>query len=84
MSVTIPGETRMCNEYCRYAQHCIYWKKHWSVGMNPDECALYYKIEDILWDAECAKQDYQDEDEIPFDDEPDEDDFTAEDAYGEI
>ena len=80
-SYLIPGETRNCHEYCHYAQACnmMLHGHPGTIGMNPEECAAYYKIEDILWDAECARRDYQDEDEIPFDEEPDEDDFTEED-----
>ena len=38
-----------CHEYCRYAKYCRYQKG--SNGMNPDDCAMYYKIEDLIWDA---------------------------------
>lgn len=80
-SYLIPGETRNCHEYCHYAQDChVVMHGHpGTIGMNPEECAAYYKIEDLRLDAEDAMRDYQDEDEIPFSDEPDEDDFTEED-----
>lgn len=38
-----------CHEYCRYGKQCRYLKG--SNGMDPDECAMYYKIEDIMMDA---------------------------------
>lgn len=38
-----------CHEYCRYSRKCKYWKG--SNGAVPEDCAIYYKIEDILADA---------------------------------
>lgn len=46
-------ETRNCKDYCRFAQHC-YIKG--GEGVDPDECPMYFKIEDLLWDAECARR----------------------------
>ena len=60
---TLPGETRMCDEYCRYARYCIYHKDLWAVGKNPEECCQYYYIEDLLWDAECDRREYRHDDD---------------------
>lgn len=38
-----------CHEYCDHAKYCRYHKCY--NGLNPDECAMYFKIEDLLWDA---------------------------------
>ena len=40
---------RNCHEYCHYAKYCRYEKG--TDGMNPDECAMYYKIDDLMNDA---------------------------------
>ena len=42
----------ICKEHCRLAQYC--YRKGYE-GLNPEECANYYKIEDLLWDAECER-----------------------------
>ena len=39
-----------CREHCRQAQLCRL--KGWD-DLDPDNCAMFYKIEDLLWDAEC-------------------------------
>lgn len=38
-----------CHEYCRYGKYCRYVKG--SNGADPDECAMYYKIDDLMNDA---------------------------------
>lgn len=38
-----------CHEYCRFGKQCRYLKG--ENGFDPDECAMYYKIEDIMMDA---------------------------------
>ena len=38
-----------CHEYCRYGKQCRYLKG--GNGVNPDDCAMYYKIDDIMMDA---------------------------------
>ena len=60
-----------CKDHCRYAQYC--YQKGWD-DLEPEDCAWYYKIEDIMWDAECAKGDYYDPDSEPEYDEDDEGD----------
>ena len=37
---------RNCHEYCRYGKYCRYLKG--GDGVNPDDCAMSYKIEDLL------------------------------------
>lgn len=45
-----------CHEYCRYGKQCRYIKG--SNGMDPDECAMYYKIDDIMLEArDMARED---------------------------
>ena len=38
-----------CHEYCRYAKCCRYLKG--ANGVDPEECAMYYKIEDLIEEA---------------------------------
>lgn len=45
-----------CRDGCRYAQYC----RRKGSDIDPEMCATAYKIEDLLWDAECSKGDYQD------------------------
>ena len=33
---------------------------------DPWNCLLYFRFEDMAWDAKCLAKEYQDEDEIPF------------------
>ena len=40
---------RNCHEYCRYGKMCRYCKG--ENGMDPGECGLYYKLEDIEAEA---------------------------------
>ena len=48
-------EKAKCHERCRYDRLCYY--KGEDRDDFPDECAQYYKIEDLLWDAECELRD---------------------------
>ena len=41
--------TSNCHNYCRYGKYCRYAEG--SIGMNPEECAMYYKIDDLMMDA---------------------------------
>lgn len=43
-------QDKNCHEYCQYAKYCRYRKG--TEGMDPEECAMYYKIEDLLYDAD--------------------------------
>ena len=47
------GKT-FCRDICRYAQFC--YEKGFD-DLEPENCAKYYKIEDLLWDAECDARD---------------------------
>ena len=38
-----------CHDYCRYGKQCRYLKG--SNGFDPDECAMYYKIDDLMMEA---------------------------------
>lgn len=38
-----------CKTNCRYARFC--YEKGFD-NLDPENCARYYKIEDLLWDAE--------------------------------
>ena len=38
-----------CHEYCRYGKYCRYVKG--SNGADPDECAMYYKLDDLMNEA---------------------------------
>ena len=44
---------RNCREYCRFARHCYIEGR---AGVDPEECPMAFKIEDLLWDAECARR----------------------------
>jgi len=68
-----------CRDRCRYAQYCY---DKGQEGLEPENCSRYYKIEDILWDAECMAREHphpDEEEEIPFSDEdydgPEEEEF---------
>ena len=56
-----------CHSYCHLAKYCRYEKGR--NGQDPDECYMYYKIEDIMADAreiareiESESEDYEDSD----------------------
>lgn len=42
-------KTKNCHAYCRYAKQCRYLDG--KAGQDPEECYMYYKIEDIMADA---------------------------------
>jgi len=42
-----------CHEYCRYAKCCRYLKG--ENGLDPDNCYMSYKIEDLLQEAAIIK-----------------------------
>ena len=44
-----------CHEYCRYAKQCRYCDG--GNGWIPEDCAMYYKIEDLLNDARYDEMD---------------------------
>lgn len=39
-----------CHEYCHYRKQCRYAKG--QNGIDPEDCAMYWKIEDIMNDAQ--------------------------------
>ena len=45
-----------CHEYCRYGKYCRHCDG--NNGMDPEGCAMFYKIDDLMFDAsEQAKED---------------------------
>ena len=38
-----------CHEYCSYGKMCRYHKG--SNGADPDECAMWYKLDDLMNEA---------------------------------
>ena len=38
-----------CHEYCSYGKMCRYCKG--SIGADPDECAMWYKLDDLMNEA---------------------------------
>ena len=38
-----------CHEICRFGKVCLY--KKGINGMNPDDCAMFYKLDDLRNDA---------------------------------
>ena len=47
MNEIIPN--RNCHEYCLYRKMCRYCKG--SIGQDPNECSMYYKLDDLANDA---------------------------------
>lgn len=43
-----------CHNYCRYGKMCRYVKG--CDGMNPDDCAMYYKLDDLMNEARDMEQ----------------------------
>lgn len=41
--------TKNCHEYCLYRKQCRYAEG--SIGQDPEECGMYYKIDDLMNDA---------------------------------
>ena len=59
--------SKNCHEYCRYGKQCRYLKG--ENGFDPDECAMYYKIEDIMLEArEIEKEQRREREEYEGDD----------------
>ena len=45
-----------CHSYCRYGKQCRYLDG--GNGVDPDNCGMYYKIDDIMFEArEMARED---------------------------
>jgi len=43
-----------CHEYCPYGKMCRYMDGF--IGMVVDECAMYYKLDDLMNDARDMEQ----------------------------
>ena len=52
--------TKNCHTYCPYAKYCRYAKG--ENGIDPDDCAMYWKIDDLMMDARIARE-QEDDDE---------------------
>lgn len=50
-----------CHEYCPVGKCCRFLTG--GNGVDPDECAMRYKIEDLLQDARTASNDDDDDDD---------------------
>ena len=63
-----------CHERCRYSKQCweIFHEKGSHRSDFPDECALYYKIDDLMMEARDIP--FYDPDDIPEEEEELEDD----------
>ena len=42
-------KTKNCHGYCRYSKQCRYLEG--KAGQDPEDCYMYYKIEDIINDT---------------------------------
>ena len=52
-----PRSNQNCHNYCRYGKYCRYVDG--ATGTNPEECAMYYKIDDLLMDARDIKEEQE-------------------------
>ena len=46
-----------CHEYCRFGKMCRFLNG--EVGLDPEECVMYYKIDDLLMDAQDIKKEQE-------------------------
>ena len=53
-------DTRNCKERCHYARFC--YRKGWD-DLDPDDCAEYWKIDDLLLEARYDREDETEEEE---------------------
>ena len=58
--------TKNCHSYCHYRKQCRYAKG--ENGINPEDCAMYWKIDDIMNETDDIREeqrrsrgDYEDE-----------------------
>lgn len=73
-----------CHERCRYSKEC--WKLFNCKGSNradfPDECAMYYKLDDLAMEAMDIEKEQRkargEDDELPFTDDYDGPEETGE------
>ena len=68
----LPAE-RNCHERCQYSKQC--WELYHNKGSHradfPDECALFYKLDDLAMDAQDISEEQRtvmEMDELPFTD----------------
>lgn len=47
-------KNKNCHEYCHYGRMCRYAKG--SNGIDPNECGMYYKLDDLMNDARDIEQ----------------------------
>ena len=59
-------QNKNCHEYCPYRKQCRYAKG--ENGINPEDCAMYWKIDDIMNETDDIREeqrrsrgDYEDE-----------------------
>ena len=61
------GTAKNCHERCRYSQQCYQTFK--CKGSNrsdfPDECVLFYKIDDLMYETKAKDIPFYDPDDIP-------------------
>ena len=50
-------QNKNCHEYCRYGKMCRYLTG--EIGVDPEECAMFYKIDDLLMDAKDIKEEQE-------------------------
>ena len=73
-----------CHERCRYSKECskIFNCKGSNQADFPDECALYYKLDDLAMEARDIEKEQRkacgEDDEIPFTDDYDGPEETGE------
>ena len=46
--------TKNCHEYCSYRKLCVYVDG--AVGFDPDECAMLYKLDDLMNEARDVEE----------------------------
>ena len=51
------NSNKNCHEYCRYAKMCRYCDGY--NGKDPEDCPMYYKIDDLLMDAKDIKEEQE-------------------------
>ena len=47
-------EGKNCHEYCPYRKQCRFHEG--KIGLDPDDCSMYYKLDDIINDARMEEK----------------------------
>ena len=47
-------EGKNCHEYCPYRKQCRF--REGEVGLDPDDCSMYYKLDDLMNDARMEEK----------------------------